>query len=208
MCHWVLRVVSILSYPCADQNLDLTQWQCGDSFFTKYSSCSFDRAAHAPANPINPLHPLITPYGPEKATSQPTVDMGRAPRGPKDTTKVGGRGGVKSNRKHTSRPTSGANGSGLSQPTSNETASTSIDTHPPSNIKLQDAKAGEVVPLIPLSEVGKASRFGDKTLGTNSKCNVFEVVLQTKETTICPACARSPRRARLPAHARGIYGLS
>lgn len=72
----------------------------------------------------------------------------------------------------------------------------------------RDAKTGEVIP-VPLSEIGKASRFGDKSLGdSESKCNVFEVVLQSKEPTVCPACARSPRRAKLPAHARGCFGVS
>jgi hypothetical protein len=63
---------------------------------------------------------------------------------------------------------------------------------------------------VALSEIGKASRFGNETLcGTNNnKCNVFEVVLQSKEATVCRACAKSPRRARLPAHARGCFGLS
>jgi hypothetical protein len=73
----------------------------------------------------------------------------------------------------------------------------------------RNADTGEVIPVA-LSEIGKASRFGDETLcGTNkNKCNVFEVVLQSKEATMCPACARSSRRARLPAHARGRFGLS
>jgi hypothetical protein len=71
----------------------------------------------------------------------------------------------------------------------------------------RDATTGKTIP-IPLSEIGKASRFGDKTLGESGKCNVFEVVLQTKEATSCPACTKSPRRAKLPAHARGCFGLS
>ena len=59
-----------------------------------------------------------------------------------------------------------------------------------------------------LSGVDKASRFGNQTLMGRQKCQVFEVVLQQKETTICPSCARSPRRAALPAHSRGCFGLS
>lgn len=70
----------------------------------------------------------------------------------------------------------------------------------------RDAKAGKTI-SVPLSEVGKASRFGDRTL-EHKACNVFEVVMQRRETTMCPACTRSPRRAQLPAHARGCFGLS
>lgn len=44
--------------------------------------------------------------------------------------------------------------------------------------------------------------------GENKKCMVFEVVLQTREQTMCPACARSPKRARLPAYARSIFAQS
>jgi hypothetical protein len=49
---------------------------------------------------------------------------------------------------------------------------------------------------------------GTLTQPTSRKCGVFEVVLIRQEMTICPACARSPKRARLPAYARGIYGQS
>lgn len=71
----------------------------------------------------------------------------------------------------------------------------------------KDVKTGMTI-AIPLSEVGKASRFGDAALSENTKCNVFEVVLQSKEASMCPACARSPKRAMLPAHARGCFGMS
>lgn len=70
----------------------------------------------------------------------------------------------------------------------------------------RNPKTGETLP-IPVSEIGKASRFGDMTL-KGGKCNVFEVVLQSKEETMCPACARSEKRAKLPAYARGCFGLS
>ncbi|XTI95216.1 hypothetical protein V2W45_1007032 [Cenococcum geophilum] len=43
MCHFSLHI-----------------WKCGDSFFTKHSSCSFDRAAHDPNNLLNPLHPSVS----------------------------------------------------------------------------------------------------------------------------------------------------
>jgi hypothetical protein len=188
-----------------DPNIGLSQWKCGDSFFTKYSSCSFDRAAYDPTNPFNPLHPSITPYFPGKATK---VDMSWAPQGPEISEESGSRGSAEPSSKHTPTSTSSTNGPSLPEPTSKSTVSPSTDTISPSRAKLQDGKVGEMVPLMPLSEVGKASRFGDRTLGANSKCNVFEVVLQTKEMTICPTCARSPKRARLPAHARGIFAPS
>lgn len=63
----------------------------------------------------------------------------------------------------------------------------------------QNTKPEEMVPALSLSDIGMASRWGDNTLGTRACCDVFEVVLQRRETTICPACARSPRRAKLPA---------
>ena len=53
-----------------------------------------------------------------------------------------------------------------------------------------------------------ASHVTDKGIVENTRCQVFEVVLQQNERTICPSCARSPRRAALPAHARGCFGLS
>lgn len=63
--------------------------------------------------------------------------------------------------------------------------------------RIRDGKTSEIAPT--LSDVGKASRFGDPTLNGSSRCTVFEVVLQSQETTACPQCVRSPRRARLPA---------
>ncbi|CAO2657436.1 Nn.00g035620.m01.CDS01 [Neocucurbitaria sp. VM-36] len=194
MCHWVLRV-----------------WKCGESGFTKYSSCSFDRAAHDPNNLLNPLHPSITPSGAEKVASQSTVDTRRATRGPKDPKKGGCRSGANGKLDGKSRAIAlSSGGRGSIRPT----VPVNDDTSPPTvsngakTAHPRDGTTGEVDPLLPLSEIGKASRFGDQTLGANSKCSVFEVVLQTKETTACPACARSPRRARLPAHARGCFGLS
>jgi hypothetical protein len=69
----------------------------------------------------------------------------------------------------------------------------------------RNPKIRETLP-IPLHEIGKASRLGD-TLG--GKCNVFEVVLQSKEEkTMCPACTRSDKRAKLPAHARNCFASS
>lgn len=69
-----------------------------------------------------------------------------------------------------------------------------IDTH--------GGITAEVRPL-PLSEIGKASKFGD---AGGKACNIFEVVLQTQESTMCPACARNPKRARLPARKYTVFG--
>ena len=187
------------------------QWKCGDSFFTKYSSCSFDRAVSDPNNLLNPLHPSITPCGVDGPTPYATVQPGTASQG---------------NNKHHQAEHHLRNLHGVNAtPSSNDANSgalPSMDTvaapapkpgESPGMAPTQtvvyarDAKTGQTT-ATPLSEVGKASRFGDKTLMGSNKCNVFEVVLQRKEVTICPACARSPRRARLPAHARGCFGLS
>lgn len=52
----------------------------------------------------------------------------------------------------------------------------------------RDAKTGVVIPVL-LAEVGKASNLCG-TLGEEGKCRVFEVVLESKELSVCPACAR------------------
>ncbi|KAF2867975.1 hypothetical protein BDV95DRAFT_581018 [Massariosphaeria phaeospora] len=189
MCHWVLRV-----------------WQCGVSFFTKYSSCSYDRAAHDPTNLLNPLHPSIAPFRAEPVlqaswvVAQPTASKSntntdrrgrRKPNKPKCSSKIARKDGDKANATAVSRcvlpkiEIPGQMEPGVGYP--------------------HDAKTGKTTP-IPLSDIGKASRFGDQALGEN--CNVFEVVLKAQVPTMCPACARSPRRAKLPAHARGCFGLS
>ncbi|KAF1838725.1 hypothetical protein BDW02DRAFT_575997 [Decorospora gaudefroyi] len=177
MCHWVLRV-----------------WQCGDSFFTKYSSCSFDRAAHHPNNPLNPLHPSITPCGLDGTTSQSIADKTHA------STSVSS--------------TPSANGPALSRPAPTRSDSPHSEIHKwsghnsiPTTYPRRNI-TGEESGLMPVSDIGKACRFGDNASVEVKRCNVFEVVLETKERTICPACARSPKRARLPAHARGCFALS
>ncbi|KAF1842337.1 uncharacterized protein K460DRAFT_370311 [Cucurbitaria berberidis CBS 394.84] len=188
MCHWQLRV-----------------WQCGDSFFTKYSSCSFDRAAHDLNNLLNPLHPSVIPLGADKVAA----DTNEAPRGAKRSKKGASRGGSKASLKRKSKPI--PSGPVVHGPKARPGVAVIKDT-PATNTDMttvsNGAKTEEVIPMLPLSEIGKASRFGDKTLGEGSKCSVFEVVFQSKEQTVCPACARSPKRARLPAHARGCFGLS
>lgn len=189
--------------------IDGKQWQCGDSYFTKCSPCSFDRAAHDPHNLLNPLHPSITPLGAEKAG----VGTNLTPRGPKHA-KGTSRSGAKAKRDRKSGPIPSSpvvDGAVLSRATSQAT----IDDRPARTVVNgatvaypRDATTRESIPLLPLSEIGKASRFGDKMAGDSSKCSVFEVVLQSREKTACPACVRSPKRAGLPAHARGCFGLS
>ncbi|KAF2691979.1 hypothetical protein K458DRAFT_411665 [Lentithecium fluviatile CBS 122367] len=98
----------------------------------------------------------------------------------------------------------------VQSPTPDKAPPEKADALPANGAKIvypRDAKTGEIIP-VPMLEVGKASRFGDKTLGESNKCNVFEVVQQKKEATICPACARSPRKAWLPAYARGCFAVS
>jgi hypothetical protein len=114
------------------------------------------------------------------------------------------------------------------------------DDRPPDNTHLvlcsgkvdtvtcRGAEVENVLPLLPLSEVERAAGAGDEALRERSSCTIFEVVLQSQEVTMCPACARSPRRAKLPARecppttqhprdadirppwldARGCFGLS
>lgn len=52
------------------------QWKCGDSFFAKQSSCSFDRAA-CPNNPLNPLRPSITPLTHAKLSADSRLEPSR-----------------------------------------------------------------------------------------------------------------------------------
>lgn len=59
MCHWVLRIVS-LSVPSSGNYLTGTQWKCGDSYFTKYSPCSYDRAAYAILGGMQSRQRLLT----------------------------------------------------------------------------------------------------------------------------------------------------
>jgi hypothetical protein len=71
----------------------------------------------------------------------------------------------------------------------------------------QDAMASTCIP-IPLDETGMASRMSQTSLGENGKCRVFEVVLQRREATMCPFCARSAKRRRLPAYSRRCFAPS
>ncbi|KAH7126813.1 hypothetical protein B0J11DRAFT_505536 [Dendryphion nanum] len=210
MCHWVLRV-----------------WQCGDSFFTKYSSCSFDRAAHDQAGLLNPLHPSITPYGLDNGKHHNGNSRGHSigmPEGTSAGVPTGPKMGNKTNKRRWKRPNTDRakqeTAQKIGQPDAREARLAVIDlscpgstirttTHTGSEVVYPlDKRTGKTIP-ISLAEIGKASRFGDVSLGgEGSKCNVFEVVLQTKESSACPACIRSWRRARLPAHARGCFGLS
>lgn len=186
--------------------IDFKQWQCGDSFFTKHSSCSFDRAACDPNNLLNPLHPSITPFGSDEPQGGP--QMMRASRA--QTPGEDGSGPKRKSTRKASKPITSGNApsaSCLSQ-RSLPVLENSSETEIHATSVLNAAKTREVGTIMPLSEVGKASRFGDCSFSEKSRCNVFEVVLQSRERSICPACARSANRARLPAYARGCFGLS
>ncbi|TKA65762.1 hypothetical protein B0A49_10796 [Cryomyces minteri] len=151
----------------------LAQWTCGDSSFTKYSPCSFDRAARDSHDLLNPLHPLVRPALLTKAASNQTAPTANPP-------------------------------TSASRTTANYT--TQVDTDTPNN-----NPADLTMPsTLPLSAIGAASDRSRPagTTGEESKCYVFEVVLQRREVGDCPACARSPRRRALPARARGCFGES
>lgn len=210
MCHWTLRVVSFderLNVQIADAN----QWECGDSFFTKYSSCSFDRAVH-PNNPLNPLHPSITPSIEDSSrwnnTGVPAVGPSRTIENVQETIMF----------VHSDPPTMRKQSRGQEVHFTRAAAASLDDGTPKDNhrdpgtngvrVCPEYGKKREPISTMPLSEVGKASRSSPRVLAESKKCQVFEVVLQQHETTICPSCARSPRRAALPAHARGCFGLS
>ncbi|KAF2109262.1 hypothetical protein BDV96DRAFT_636304 [Lophiotrema nucula] len=174
MCHWVLRV-----------------WQCGESYFTKYSPCSFDRAIRDPRNTLlNPLHPSIRPIEHEKTPAK----LDTTPRsGSKKNTREQNKAEVgKSETSQNERPTASREASitHLALPTINAGSGNNSPTPDPLNIAdyARDAQTGAVIPVL-LAEVGKASNLSG-TLGEEGKCRVFEVVLDTKETTVCPACAR------------------
>ncbi|KAF1951682.1 hypothetical protein CC80DRAFT_191473 [Byssothecium circinans] len=170
MCHWVLRI-----------------WKCGDRSFTKFSSCSFDRAAHDPSGLLNPLHPSITPCGVDTVTPHAVINADR--RRPPVNNKHH-QVGCKENKhqkrsKNKKSSVASSEDNGRSYPLSRsqslqpmaelrtwpKTAAASTSTNGPQTVFARDAKTGQTIP-IPLSEVGKASRFGDKTLAGSNKCNV------------------------------------
>lgn len=166
-------------FATAIDETNVHKWRCGDSFFTKSSSCSFDRAAHGPDNLLNPLHPSITPYGQPRETCQPTGFTAYTKEEIKSFSRSGARRALglrtDGNKSHLSSSSAQAG-------------------------QVRDGKTSDVIPGLSQAEVGTAPRFGDQTLlGGSSKCTVFEVVLQSQETTACPQCVRSPRRAKLPA---------
>ncbi|KAF2823429.1 hypothetical protein CC86DRAFT_384788 [Ophiobolus disseminans] len=193
MCHWVLRM-----------------WKCGDSNFTKHLSCSVDRAANDPYNLLNPVHPSIKPCKQERTipARQLTTGTCRSAKGPESPTppKAGTGNAVNGpiqKRKRESWPSTAA--VIARSPTPPRPTSRTIDdcnlvlrSATPKVEHARNARTGEVISGLSLAEVGKVSRFGE-TLGTFGRCSVFEVVLQTNEKTACPAYARSPRRASLPA---------
>jgi hypothetical protein len=71
----------------------------------------------------------------------------------------------------------------------------------------RDTGTGTATP-VPLPEMVCMKKTAQSAPLDSKKCGVFEVVLHSREMTICPACARSPQRARLPAYARGIFAQS
>jgi hypothetical protein len=182
-----------------------------------------------PSNLLNPLHPSITPFGkisdvvlPEPDRTLPTK---KGPKARKRRGKDSKRGPSKNSfiikfDNTSRRKIPNGNATKATTPSPPLQILPSIDLSLPENTETKvlddgsrvvyprDAKTGKTI-LISVSEIGKASNiFGHKPCGEEGKCNVFEVVSQTKEVTMCPSCARSPKRARLPAHARGCFGLS
>ncbi|KAF1913760.1 hypothetical protein BDU57DRAFT_321279 [Ampelomyces quisqualis] len=196
MCHWTLRV-----------------WECGDSYFTKHSPCSFDRAAHSSNLLLNPLHPSIRPVKQETNPSQSPAATTRSESRPKPLSKT-----ANQDAKDHLRPPASTVHSNPHLPTLTLAAIPHRDVHscedahvlgsPPESILPRNANTGKVIDGLSFSEIGSKSRFGDKTLVPEHRCTVFEVVLQSKEATMCPACARNPQRAKLPAHARRCMGPS
>ena len=179
-----------------------TKWKCGDSFFTKYSSCSFDRAAHDPNNLLNPLHPSVRPVCfatiPLAETAMPDSRQPSLSPLQESLTSQGN----DTTCAHPAIPTIDL--SSPSQSTRTDVAAMSL---PSMGVFSQDAKTSACIP-IPLEEIGMASRMSQTSLGENGKCLVFEVVLQRREATMCPFCARSAKRRKLPAHARGCFAPS
>jgi hypothetical protein len=207
------RKLSIpLEYAVHGANVSGRQWQCGDSYFTKHSSCSFDQAAFVPDNPLSPLHPSIRPLEQDKSISQPIPGTSRSPKGPSQSSQaaVGDTSAepkCKSGRKpHFIRAHSVPQGptlleSGLPANDRRSAGATHLVlSSSAAQVQcLLNTKSEELFPGLPLSEIGRASRFNEKALGPRARCNVFEVVLQRKEASICPACAKSSKRAKLPA---------
>lgn len=179
-----------------------TQWECGDSFFTRYSSCSFDRAAHSPKNPLNPLHPSITPFIHEDPLSRSrsyntkTAAFGSSCTNGDEQESIATK---QSSRTRTStRKQSRSQHTNLPRPalatiddgTLKDTACTP-DVNGVQKASAPDGRTGDGISIMPLVEIGKASRFGDQALVESRNCQVFEAVLQQKEATICPSCVRS-----------------
>ncbi|KAJ4286659.1 hypothetical protein N0V90_012911 [Kalmusia sp. IMI 367209] len=203
MCHWVLRIVSKASVKRVSSLID---------------SC--DRAIHDPYRLLTPLHPSVVPIEVDEVTAQANETLVRLSAGPQTT----GSGKpkdklnptVEASANNTNRPTTYDNGGATTPSLAAVSPTEALLSRSPTvstcengskTVYVRDANTGTTIP-IPLFEVGKASRFGDRKLTAPAKCNVFEVVLQRNERTICPTCARSPRRASLPAYARGCFAPS
>ncbi|KAF2502932.1 hypothetical protein BU16DRAFT_23855 [Lophium mytilinum] len=185
MCHFALHI-----------------WKCGDSFFTKYSSCSFDRAVHDTSNLLNPLHQFVRPHGrplPCPPPSEPDLSPRTCHATPNTLSSTSS---SRSSSNDTPRPRLAVPTIDLSSP---GRSTYTIENNP--STCARDAKTGELIPIA-MEQIGKMSDINQNNLGESGKCYVFEVVLQRRESTICPFCARSPNRRRLPAHARGCFAFS
>jgi hypothetical protein len=171
---------------------------------------------------LSPLHASIAPLEQDKVASQLPTVISRSPEGPKESSQAGIEDAptepksnpdrkshsntAHSNTAHSNTAHSVSHGSAFAESTASTTdgqSTRAIRLAPSSEIvraqSPQNTNSEEILPGLLLSDVGTASRRGDKTLGSRLQCNVFEVVQQRKETTMCPACARCPSRAKLPA---------
>lgn len=160
---------------------------------------------------LNPLHKSIRPVGQDTAAAQDTpVGTQSKPR-PKQTAESA-RTDAKSTDGEISQASTAHTEASRSSARSRGEMDTPNDVHfVPVESRSdcpRNAKTGEIIPGISFSEIGMASRFGDKTLVQEVRCTVFEVVLQSREATMCPACGRNPQRARLPARKWSVHSTA
>ncbi|KAF2817490.1 uncharacterized protein BDZ99DRAFT_470487 [Mytilinidion resinicola] len=163
MCHFALHI-----------------WKCGDSFFTKYSSCSFDRAVHDTNSLLNPLHQSVRPHGrhlPCPPPSEPDLSPRTCHATPNTMSSTSS---SRSSSNDTPRPCLAVPTIDLSSP---GRSTYTIENNP--STCARDAKTGELIPIA-MELIGKMSDINQNNLGESGKCYVFEVVLQRREPTICP----------------------
>ncbi|KAF2000685.1 hypothetical protein P154DRAFT_575740 [Amniculicola lignicola CBS 123094] len=174
MCHWALHI-----------------WKCGESYFTKSSPCSFDRAVHDPDSLLNPLHPSVVPTGLDNKPLSPPSTQASTPNakkpGKRSHQKKGRKSNNNNNRSGTPLPRLSLSRTPLPtiKDSSNTTSPSAQDQFAPDIIYATNTDTGARIP-IPLCEVGKASSLGDRNAarGENAKCHIFEVVVQKQEPTI------------------------